>query len=198
LALARLLGIDRPVGAKFLCLLHTEQGPSAWLFWGEGGDLLYHCTHHGGYTMTIPALRASVQAGKVVRLKGVQHHHNRLLPLLAAGVVELQEPMHMPLPADAPKPAQAWYKAFHWAVGFNQLAVPGDHGTAFSQRFAKSMTKLSESDELAAAKWLLQHDYVQAVGTYRMYGKDFNLLAPGPGPDIELLDLDEEEVADVG
>jgi hypothetical protein len=128
-------------------------------------------------------------------LRGAQHHHHRLCPLLAAGVVELPDVLYMPLPEDAPKPAQAWYTAFMWTVAFNQLAVPGDHGTAFSHRFAIAMTGLPESDELAAAKWLLQHDYVQAVGSYKMYGKDCNLLAPGPGPEIELLDLDEEEVA---
>jgi hypothetical protein len=195
LALARVLGIDTPVGSKFLCLLHDEQHPSAWLFWGKGGDLLYRCTHASGYTLNMPTLRASLNGGRIVKLRGAQHHHNRLIPLLAAGVVELWEPLHMPLPADAPKPAQAWYKAFLWTVAFNQLAVPGDHGTAFSRRFAIAMTGLSESDELAAAKWLLRHDCVQAVGSYKAYGKVCHLLAPGPGPrpEIELFDLDEEE-----
>jgi hypothetical protein len=194
-ALARLLGIDVPVGAKFLCLLHDEQHPSAWLFWGKGGDLLYRCEHHGGYTLNMPTLRASLHEGRIVKLRGArQHQHHRLYPLLAAGVVELREPVHMPLPGNAPKPAEAWYAAFLWTAAFNNLAFPGNQGTIFSQRFAAAMTRLSEKDEQAAAKWLLQHDYVQKVDSYKAYGKVCNLLAPGPGPEIELLDLDEVEV----
>lgn len=197
LALARLLGIDRPVGSKFLCLLHDEKDPSAWLFWGKGGDLLYHCEHHGGLTLNIPTVRACLCEGRLVRLRGArQHQEHRLFPLLAAGLIKLPLVLHMPLPVEAPKAAKAWYNAFIWSVAFNQLAFPGNLGTMFSRRFAVAVTGLSDRDEQAAAKWLLRHGYVRKAGSYRAYGKDCKLLSLGPGPrfeEAEDFDLLEEE-----
>jgi hypothetical protein len=196
LALARLLGIDRPVGANFLCLLHPENRPSAWLFWGKGGDLLYHCEHFGGYTLTLPAVRASVQQGRIVRLKGGgEHFLHRFVPLYAAGLIGLPPMLHMPLPEDAPPAAKTWYAGFLFT-----LALKSSRETAFSRRFAVAMTGLSESDEQAAAKWLLRHGYVQTAGQYKAYGKDCNLLSPGPGPAIDEAEvfglLEEEEAID--
>jgi hypothetical protein len=195
LALARLLGIDYPVGSKFLCLLHAEKHPSAWLFWGKGGDLLYHCEHFGGYTLNIPSLFVSVREGRIVRLKGEQHNLERLLALYAAGLIEVPPILYMPLPEDTPPEAKAWYDGFIFTVALKQIAHPGSRGTAFSRRFAMRMTGLSERDEQAAAKWLLGDGYVRATGFYKAYGKLCKLLSLGPGPSFNLLD-EEEEVID--
>jgi hypothetical protein len=178
--------LDLPVDRKFSCVLHPpDEHPSAWLFVGSGGDLLYHCEHEGGWTLTLPQVRASLAYGRVIQIRDengkghpIEHLAWRLRLLYEAGCVQPLEVPHRPLGDEARPAVKAVYNGLLLLLGLKWHVWPGN-GTTFSWRFAAAWCGVDKKTAEKAMRWLMEQGYVRSVGTSRSaYGKVAHVLMP--------------------
>jgi hypothetical protein len=161
LACARALGLEkyaeqlsaeRTGSSPFLCLLHDESHPSAWLFIGTGGDMLYHCEHQGSHDLTLPQVRASQAYGEITRLKDVNgrgqagaHMVWRLRSLYEGEALMPLPVPHKDLPSDVRRTTKKVYEGFLLLLGLKEHLWPGE-GTSFTWRFARAWCDVSERE----------------------------------------------------
>jgi Bifunctional DNA primase/polymerase, N-terminal len=183
-ACAQALGL--PLDRKFSCVLHRpDEHPSAWLFVGKGGDLLYHCEHEGGWTLTLPQVRASLAYGKVTQIRdengkaqSIEHLAWRLRLLHEAGALQPLEVPHRSLGGKIKSAVKAVYEGLLLLLGLKWHIWPGN-GTTFSWRFAAAWCGVTKWAAEDAMKWLMEQGYVHSVGTSRSaYGKVAHVLMP--------------------
>jgi Bifunctional DNA primase/polymerase, N-terminal len=183
---AQALGL--PLDRKFSCVLHPpDEHPSAWLFVGSGGDLLYHCEHEGEWNLTLPQVRASLAYGKVTRIKDeneksqpIEHLAWRLRLLYEAGVLRALEVPHRSLSGEVRAAVKAVYNGFLLLLGLKWHIWPGN-GTTFSWRFAAAWCDVGRKAAELAMQWLMENGYIRSVGESRSaYGKVAHVLMPSP------------------
>jgi len=191
-AMAKALELPvRPDGSssKFSCILPghgVDREPSAALFVGQGGDVLYQCFQGGRkVTLTLPRVRASLAYGKVVQLKdsagrGLNGEHMawRLRLLCEARVLAPLPVAHRELPSMVRPAIKAVYDGFILLLGLKEHIWPGD-GTAYGRQFAAAWSDVSEQQARDASKWLMKEGYFHVTDTYHgRGGKEGNVLRP--------------------
>lgn len=185
------LSSTRQGSSPFICLLHDESHPSAWLFIGEGGDILYHCEHKGEYNLTLPQVRASLAYKEITRFKDAkgkgqrgEHVAWRLRLLYEAGVLKPLPVKHCPMWVDAKPACKAVYEGFILLLGLKEHLWPGD-AAAFTWRFARAWCGVTEHQAKEASKWLMEQGFFRVVGRYRGVGGNAgNVLQPGKPRDV--------------
>jgi hypothetical protein len=186
---------------KLSCIHHgPDTHPSALLFAGRGGDLLYQCFHHGDLTLTLPQVRASIAYGEVTRLKDQQHRSQavehmvwRLRLLNEAGALKPSAVPHQALTEEVKPAVRAVYEGCLLLLGLKWHLWP-ENGTTFSWRFAAAWCGVTKWAAEDAMKWLMNAGYVHSVGKSRSaYGKEAHvLMAKVTKRDYTLIDLDSE------
>jgi hypothetical protein len=194
LACARALKLDKYTDqlferrntAKFPCLLH-KRGPWARLYRADSGDILYKCPHHGGYTLTLPQVRASIAYAKVTgKAVNILHDHNaehmvwRLLLLWEAVAIELKHVPHRLLPDYVRMDTANVY------AGFLRLLALKWHvdewygnGTTFGWDFAAAWCRTTKDRVRRAMKWLLGSGFIYTIDHVKArFGKKMAVFLP--------------------
>jgi hypothetical protein len=195
-ACAHALGLPHP--GKFSCILPghgPDASPSASLFLGRGGDLLYQCFHRGDVTLTLPQVRASLAYGQVTLFKddhgrgqAGEHVAWRLRLLYEAGALDPNRINYTTLSPDAGPAIKAVYEGFILLLGLKEHLWPGQ-GATFSWRFARAWCGVTERQAKDAIVWLMKNNYLWKTGVSRgRFGKEVGILSPGLLIDLEQME----------
>lgn len=141
-----LLRIEAPLERKFRCVLpgHHEQRPSASLWKGDDGIVVYRDFHAAKYTgsgeellqsFTLTEVFAVQISGRVRRLRGFEHRIWKLRLLAATGCLAPYPIPAKPGPADLGTFARGLYAGFVELLGLRWVSAPGTPAP-YSWRFA--------------------------------------------------------------
>ncbi len=170
---APVLGIsERRLGHSFCCVLpgHQEKNPSASLYRGDNGVIVYHDFHRreGVEFYTLPEVRAAQAYGHAVPLLDRKPELAvwGILLLVEGGVLPLAPVLEVYLPADAPWSARALCEGFRLLLGCRWLYTPGDPAP-FSWRFASAWCGVSQKQAGKGIQWLIRNRVLIPAGKHR-------------------------------
>jgi hypothetical protein len=161
-AQAAVLGIDfRGLDENFLCVLHSENNPSACLTRAGNETIVYrdfHSQGSGNEYMSLPDVRASLAYGRLVRPKRVERMLWMLILLVQAGLVEPAAVPLPDLPPGAPEFARTAYSKLSLFLGARWLNA-NDEGQPFplAVRLRHALFGLSHPQCKQAMEYFLQH-----------------------------------------
>jgi hypothetical protein len=175
----------------FWCPLHEDgERPSAWLRRTERGDILFNCSHEGGWSLTLPQFYASICTGTIVQFKDdgkaekVSHVVWRLRLLHDAGLIKPLPRKHRDVPVAAPPSVGPVWRGFLLLLGLKDH-IPQWKGNpaAYSWRFISVWCGVTVAEARYAMKWLLEHGYLEGTKLdKKMYGRAMEVFQPSDQP----------------
>ncbi len=190
LAAAALLGIHAPIGQKFRCVLpgHQEQHPSAALWCGDDGVIVYRDFHAAKYTrsgetprnsFTLAEAYAAKISGVAARLNGYTHRVWKLRLLVATGFIAPAHVAAQPAPPDLSPPARKVYTGFIDLLRVRKLSEP-EKPVPFSWRFSAAWCGISQRDAQNGMRELLSRGLLAQEGAIAgPFGKQMAVFALG-------------------
>jgi hypothetical protein len=175
----------------FWCPLHEDgDRPSAWLRRTESGDILFNCTHEGGWSLTLPQLYASLLTGTIATFKedgkseATTHVVWRLRLVFDAGLMEVRPRKHHKLPADVPPSVTPVWNGYILLLGLkDHLPQWRGNPAAFSWRFIVAWCGVTYAEARYAMKWLLEHGYLEGTKLdKKVYGRAMEVFQPSTKP----------------
>lgn len=174
LLMAHHMGIPATkIGEGFRCILPGEpdHNPSASLYRGDNGVIVYRDWRDSEPYYTLPEVRASLAyKGKVkLRDNNAEHATWGIRLLIESGLLNPVFVEHRSLPPKCKKSIQRTYEGFLFLLGCKWL-YDNKKPTPFSRRFAVPWCGVGERQAGDAIKWLLQQEYIEKVDTYKQMG----------------------------
>ena len=176
-AMLAVLGIpDDGMTKNFCCVLpgHTEQHPSASLFWNDEHHRIMYSDWHlrdGSRFYTLPDLRASIASGRPRHLYGPEEAVWGLRLCAEAKLLRPRKIAAARLPPDANPDIRRAYAGFQLLLS---LKYSIDDPAAFALRFAAAWTGLNIERvgtairELKEAGFLIEVDKLGRIALYRV------------------------------
>ncbi|NIM04098.1 MAG: hypothetical protein GTN65_00385 [Armatimonadetes bacterium] len=179
------------IGNGFCCVLpgHDERRPSAALYRGDNGLILYACWHGRSGTgpdWYFPAeVLASQAYGKAVKLNRPELAAWTLRQLVEIGFLAPAPVPYVDLPAGATQAVSKVYEGFRLLLGCKWLHTPGAP-SAFSWRFASAWCDVTYRLAGDAIKYLLGSGHLLPAGKQTRRGRELTVFLPGTVRDVTI------------